>query len=93
MWGIILLLPSLLAGLETTTARKVAVSIDATVCTGVCVWWELGMSKHTWEVPRGMRVLVSVCAKTWLCPEILADSFTSKKGMIPFLPLYRWRPA
>lgn len=38
MWGIVLILPSLLvAGLQTTTARKVAVSIVASVYTGVCV--------------------------------------------------------
>lgn len=79
MWGIMLILPSLLAGLQTTTAGKVAVSIVASLCTGVCVWCELGMSKHIWEVPQGMRVQVSVCAKTWPRPEILAGSFTSKK--------------
>lgn len=59
-----LILPLLLAGLQTTTAKKVAVSVVASVCTGVCVWcvWcELGVNKHIWEVPRGMCVQVSVC--------------------------------
>lgn len=88
MWGIMLILPLLLAGLQTTTAKKVAVSVVASVCTGVCVWcvWcELGVNKHIWEVPRGMCVQVSVCVcarsrtKTWPHPEILAGSFTSKK--------------
>lgn len=37
MWSIVLVLPSLLAVLQTTTAKKVAVPIGASVYAYVCV--------------------------------------------------------
>lgn len=100
MWSIVLVLPSLLAVLQTTTATKVAVPTGASVY----VWYEPGKERThlgSWGSASGCAsISIGMCAGQCVCKDLVLTSHQAlprgpyhflhlTEGVTLFLPLYR----